>query len=279
MKYLITISLFLSVISCQYSRLFTKAISFLPTQEKVAQEKATQERIVSQRKAAQEKVAQEKATQERIVSQRKAAQEKVAQEKATQERIVSQRKAAQEKVAQEKATQERIVSQRKAATARTEAKAAVVPIKKAPTSPTLTSEQRQHLFNLKKRTLAIKGFDPVSYFSGKPVKGKKANSYTHAGVTYYFASPNNLNQFKLTPQKYTPAFGGWCAYAMIKGQKVDINPKTFKIVDGKLYLFYKGLLGNTKTMWEKIITSKAPEKQIIAKAFAHWDKHLKVTSK
>ena len=46
--------------------------------------------------------------------------------------------------------------------------------------------------------------------------------------------------------------GGWRAYAMgSKGEKVEIDPQTFKIVDGKLFLFYNKLLTNTLPMWNK----------------------------
>ncbi|WP_339718075.1 hypothetical protein [Cyclobacterium amurskyense] len=35
------------------------------------------------------------------------------------------------------------------------------------------------------------------------------------------------------------------------GEKVSINPKTFKIVDGKLYLFYNKLFTNTLIPWNE----------------------------
>jgi hypothetical protein len=35
------------------------------------------------------------------------------------------------------------------------------------------------------------------------------------------------------------------------GEKVDIDPETFKIVDGKLYLFYNRFFNNTLKTWNK----------------------------
>lgn len=121
-------------------------------------------------------------------------------------------------------------------------------------------------FNTKK-LIALEGYDPVSYFSNKPEEGKDEIKYSHKGVTYLFASQQNLAKFKASPEKYEPAYGGWCAYAMGEtGEKVKIDPETFKIVDGKVYLFYNFWGNNTLTDWNK---SEVPLK---AKADKHWKK-------
>ena len=58
--------------------------------------------------------------------------------------------------------------------------------------------------------------------------------------------------FLKTPSNYEPQYGGWCAYAMgAKGTKVEIDPETFKIKDGKLFLFYHKLFTNTLLSWNK----------------------------
>jgi YHS domain-containing protein len=106
---------------------------------------------------------------------------------------------------------------------------------------------RQKQFNLKKN-LAIEGYDPVSYFDGKPVEGKPEIKTTHKGVVYQFVTQTNLNKFKAAPDKYEPAYGGWCAFAMGEtGEKVKVDPETYKIMDGKLYLFYNFWGNNTLT--------------------------------
>jgi YHS domain-containing protein len=111
---------------------------------------------------------------------------------------------------------------------------------------------RQKQFNLEKN-LAIQGYDPVAYFlQSKAVKGSKDISIYYQGVTYYFSSQANKEAFKKSPDQYEPQYGGWCAYAMgAKGEKVEVDPKTFKIVAGKLYLFYNRFLNNTLTDWNK----------------------------
>lgn len=99
----------------------------------------------------------------------------------------------------------------------------------------------------------IDGYDPVVYITqNKAKKGSKSFSLYHQGVTYYFSSAANKNTFKSNPSKYEPQYGGWCAYAMGKdGSKVEIDPETFKVVNGKTYLFYNFFFNNTLTDWNK----------------------------
>lgn len=114
------------------------------------------------------------------------------------------------------------------------------------------SGRRKSSFNLESG-VAIQGYDPVAYFlQNKAVKGSKDLAVIHQGVLYYFSTVSNKEEFKKNPAKYEPEYGGWCAYAMgAKGEKVSIDPKTFKIVNGKLYLFYNKLFNNTLPEWNK----------------------------
>lgn len=101
--------------------------------------------------------------------------------------------------------------------------------------------------------IAIQGYDPVAYFTvKKAVKGSKKFQAKNDGVTYYFASEANKKMFADNPKKYTPKYGGWCAYAIgDSGEKVKIDPETFKIIDGELYLFYNFFPVNTLNKWNK----------------------------
>ncbi len=128
------------------------------------------------------------------------------------------------------------------------------------------SEIRAKHYNLKK-TIALEGYDPVSYFDSKPQEGKSEHKFSYKGITYLFANANNLGKFKSNPEKYEPAYGGWCAYAMGEtGEKVKIDPETYKIIGGKLYLFYNFWGNNTLTDWNK---NEGPLK---AKADQNWKK-------
>ncbi len=111
---------------------------------------------------------------------------------------------------------------------------------------------RKKHFNLD-NGIAIKGYDPVAYFTqNKAVKGSKDQAVLHQGIIYYFSSVANKEAFKVNPTKYEPEYGGWCAYAMgEKGEKVSVDPETFKILNGKLYLFYNKYFTNTLKDWNK----------------------------
>ena len=51
------------------------------------------------------------------------------------------------------------------------------------------------------------------------------------------------------PERYRPAYGGWCAWAMRRGTKTDIDPKSFLIYNNRLLVFYKGIWGDTRKEW------------------------------
>ncbi len=120
-------------------------------------------------------------------------------------------------------------------------------------------------FNLEKG-LAIQGYDPVAYFlQNKAIKGNKQFAVLAEGVTYYFSSAANKDQFVKDYKKYEPQYGGWCAYAMgATNEKVEIDPGTFKILNGKLYLFYHSWVNNTLNKWNK------DEASLKAKADKNW---------
>lgn len=118
-----------------------------------------------------------------------------------------------------------------------------------------------------KRGLAIQGYDPVAYFTeSKAVEGKSTIEHKTHGITYRFVSEANKKRFVDSPDKYEPAYGGYCAYAMAFGDKVKIDPETFKIKDGRLFLFYNFNFNNTLKKWNK------DEANLYNKAEKSWTK-------
>src|SRR5262245_32720617 len=92
--------------------------------------------------------------------------------------------------------------------------------------------------------LALKGYDVVAYFAqGKPVAGKKEFQYEWMGARWQFSSSANRDLFAANPDKYTPQYGGYCAYGVSEGHKAPIDPMVWKIVNGKLYLNYNADIG------------------------------------
>src|SRR5690606_37810893 len=103
-----------------------------------------------------------------------------------------------------------------------------------------------------KKGFAANGYDVVAYFSNKAIEGNKSFTTKFDGVSYKFTSKENLNIFNKSPEKYLPQYGCYCAYAIgAKSDKVNINPETFEIKDGKLYLFYNAWGTNTLELWRK----------------------------
>ena len=135
------------------------------------------------------------------------------------------------------------------------------------TSFAQTSAKRIVEYNLENK-VAIQGYDPVSYFTQKKaVKGKTTFAVTYEGVIYNFSSEANKELFLKNPTAYEPQYGGWCSYAMgAKGEKVEIDPESFKIVEGKLNLFFNAFYNNTLKSWNK------DEVNLKKKADINWKK-------
>jgi YHS domain-containing protein len=99
--------------------------------------------------------------------------------------------------------------------------------------------QSKSLLNLDKNGVAIQGYDPVAFFADhKPVKGKPEFPARHGGALYYFASPEHRDRFQTDPDKYAPAFGGYCAYGVSRNKLVAIDVDAFQIVENRLLLQY-----------------------------------------
>lgn len=124
--------------------------------------------------------------------------------------------------------------------------------------------------NINKEGIGLSGYDPVSYFMSTPMKGYPALKYSYKGATYQFENEENRHAFIQDPEKYVPAYGGWCAWAMLDGDQVKIDPLSYKIIDGKNYVFYNGFWGNTLNKWnEKALIDS--ESTLINTANKQWD--------
>ncbi len=88
--------------------------------------------------------------------------------------------------------------------------------------------------------LAIKGYDPVAYFNqNKAVEGSPSFTYRWLGATWQFTSAENRDLFAKEPTRYAPQYGGYCADGVSLGTvTTNIDPKAWRIIDGKLYLSY-----------------------------------------
>lgn len=88
--------------------------------------------------------------------------------------------------------------------------------------------------------LAIKGFDPVAYFTvGSPILGLVGIEYLWDEQLYRFSRVEHRDLFIADPVRYAPQFASFCAMALALGKIVEADPEHWLISDGKLYIFGK----------------------------------------
>jgi YHS domain-containing protein len=84
----------------------------------------------------------------------------------------------------------------------------------------------------------LRGYDVVSYFTeGKDQPGSPAIKSVYKSVTFRFSTPGNKALFDAAPEKYIPQFGAYCSDGIVYAIPAGGNPDTWKIIDGKLYIF------------------------------------------
>ena len=87
--------------------------------------------------------------------------------------------------------------------------------------------------------VAIKGYDPVAYFTmGRAVKGSEEFTHEWLETKWLFANAEHRDLFAADPLSYVPQYGGYCSDATFVDDKADVNPTAWRIVSGRLYLFY-----------------------------------------
>ncbi len=119
-----------------------------------------------------------------------------------------------------------------------------------------------------KKGYAVNGYDVVSYFDGNPLEGKEEFTAIYDETKFKFFNQEHLSRFKENPTAYLPKYGGYCAYAVaVNGKKVNVDPETYEIRDGQLYLFYNKGKNNTLQFW----LNDSPDK-LKSQADKNWEK-------
>lgn len=123
-----------------------------------------------------------------------------------------------------------------------------------------------HSYNLPSSGLALDGYCPVAYHAvNKPVRGQAEYQSTYNDVTYYFVNADAKKEFDRNPEKYLPAYGGWCAFGMSIEDKFPVDPTNFKIIDGRLHVFLRNRNVDARELW-----NQGAEADLLKKAAAHW---------
>jgi YHS domain-containing protein len=119
------------------------------------------------------------------------------------------------------------------------------------TTPAIAYSPQPQQYNTINRhdSVAIHGYDPVSYFAkGGPVPGSQQFSVEYGGVKWQFASEENMRRFLAKPLRYMPMYGGYCALGAAAGYKADVKPTVWEQIDGQVYLFSSD---KARQNWEK----------------------------
>ena len=107
----------------------------------------------------------------------------------------------------------------------------------SPTEEVQIGQNLAHM-NLDEGGIALRGYDPVSYFTeDSPVKGLEAFSFVWNDATWHFATAENRSLFSRAPEKYAPANGGYCTFGIVLRKKFDGDPQVWSVIKSRLYVF------------------------------------------
>ena len=116
------------------------------------------------------------------------------------------------------------------------------------------------------KRVALSGYDPVAYFTkGRPEKGSRDFWFAFDDVVYLFGSGEHRAMFAAEPTRYAPQYDGYCTmYLALSGKKLEPNPESWAIHQGKLYVFGKtmgpdkfradpaAIIGKANTAWPTV---------------------------
>ena len=113
--------------------------------------------------------------------------------------------------------------------------------------------------------VTLQGYDPVAFHAiGAAMRGNPAILLVYGGYKYLFSSEENKELFEKAPEKYLPAYGGYCAFGVSLGVLFPVEIDTWEIIDARLVLqfsqefkkiFEEDTSGNIKKAddnWRKI---------------------------
>lgn len=116
-----------------------------------------------------------------------------------------------------------------------------------------------------RNNIALDGYDTVSFFTGKPLKGNPSFQTEHKGAIWFFTTRANLDLFKMNPSVFAPEYGGYCAWAVAHGKLAKGSPENWYVEDGRLFLNFNDRI---QKKWDKARTD------FIQKADKRWPEIL-----
>lgn len=130
------------------------------------------------------------------------------------------------------------------------------------------SAQDQMAYNIDNSNIALQGYSPVSYTEGLAQKGVKDYKSEYEKVIYYFTSAEQKAAFDKQPEKYLPAYGGYCAFGVYAGAKFRPDPNKFISKDGQYFLFLYNLELDAQQLW----LNEKNHNKLVKTADSNWEK-------
>ncbi len=115
-------------------------------------------------------------------------------------------------------------------------------------SPVMASAASDPVYTSWRDNVAAEGYDVVTFFSGKPQKGKPEITTRYEGADWYFFTQANKDLFLTNPELFAPQYGGYCAWAIAQGKLAPGRAEHWHVEDGRLYLNYNARI---KRRWNK----------------------------
>ena len=119
--------------------------------------------------------------------------------------------------------------------------------------------------------LGMSGYSPVSYLDQQKAEpGSPVHAAVYQGVTYFFVSGNQRAAFEKDPQRYMPAYGGYCAFGCSVDSLFVPDPTSFEVINGRTHLFLKNQDVDARALWQA-----GDRGELLRKADAYWDGQAK----
>lgn len=123
--------------------------------------------------------------------------------------------------------------------------------------------------NIDNSNIALQGYSPVSYLDlGIAQRGVKEYKSEHNKVIYYFTSQEQKRTFDKNPEKYLPAYGGYCAFGVYAGAKFRPDPNKFIVANGQYFLFLYNIELDAQQLW----LAERNHEKLVKKANENWSK-------
>ncbi|WP_459209676.1 YHS domain-containing (seleno)protein [Aquimarina rhabdastrellae] len=127
--------------------------------------------------------------------------------------------------------------------------------------------QNKKANNIDDSKIGLQGYSPVSYLDlGLAQRGIKEYKSIHEGIAYYFTSKEQKKKFEKNPEKYMPAYGGYCAFGIYAGAKFRIDPNKFIVDNGTYYLFLNDVEVDAMQLWK----AEKNKSKLVSTANKNW---------